>query len=83
MPQHQSSVKRVRQDAKKRLQNRAQRSHMRTLYKKVFKTKTREEAEPIVNEAVSYLDRMATKGKIHKNKAANKKSNIIRYYNNL
>ncbi len=83
MPQHKSSVKRMRQEAKRRIHNRARRSAMRSLYKKVFKATTKEEAEPLVKQAVSYLDRMAAKGHIHKNNAANKKANITRYYNSL
>ncbi len=83
MPQHKSSVKRVRQEAKRRVHNRAMRSRMRTLYKKVFKAQSKEEAEPLVREAVAYLDKMAAKGHVHKNNAANKKSNIIKFYNSF
>ncbi|AXJ01930.1 SSU ribosomal protein S20P [Cyclonatronum proteinivorum] len=83
MPQHKSSIKRVRQDKKKRIHNRALRSKMRTLYKKVFLTEDPEKAEAALKEAVSYIDRMAVKGILHKNNAANKKSNIVRYVNAL
>lgn len=83
MPQHKSSEKRVRQEARRRVHNRAMRSKMRTLYKKVFRATTKEEAEPLMKQAVSTLDKMAAKGHIHKNNAANKKSNIITFYNNL
>lgn len=83
MPQHKSSEKRMRQEAKRRVHNRARKSTMRTLYKKVFKATDKQEAEPLVRQAVSYLDRMAAKGHIHKNNAANKKANIIKYYNSL
>lgn len=83
MPQHKSSIKRVRQDKKKRIHNRALRSKMRTLYKRVFLTEDPTEAETAMKAAVAYLDKMACKGIIHHNNAANKKSNIVRYVNAL
>ncbi len=83
MPQHKSSIKRMRQDKKRRLHNRALRSKMRTLYKKVFATTDKKEAEESLKQAVSYIDRMTVKGQLHKNNAANKKSNIVRYVNSL
>ncbi len=83
MPQHKSSVKRVRQDAKKRIHNRTLRSKMRTLVKGVLKSTEKESAEGSLKKAVSYLDRMACKGIIHQNNAANKKSTLVKYVNNL
>jgi small subunit ribosomal protein S20 len=83
MPQHKSSIKRVRQDKKKRLHNRTLRSKMRTLTKKVLNTDSKEEAESALKDAVSYIDRMAVKGIVHKNNAANKKSRLVKYVNNL
>lgn len=83
MPQHKSSVKRVRQDAKRRIHNRALRSKMRTLVKNVLKSTDKTTAETNLKSAVSYLDRMAVKGIVHKNNAANKKSTLVRYVNGL
>jgi small subunit ribosomal protein S20 len=83
MPQHKSSIKRVRQDIKRRIHNRALRSKMRTLIKKVQTETDKAAAEQYLNEAVSYLDRMAVKGLLHKNNAANKKSSLVKYVNNL
>lgn len=83
MPQHKSSIKRVRQEKKRRAHNRTLRSRLRTLYKKVLSTTNKEEAQTALNDAVSYIDRMAVKGIIHKNNAANKKSRLVRYVNNL
>ena len=83
MPQHKSSIKRVRQDKKKRLQNRTKRSKLRTLSRKVLSIETKPEAEAALKEAVSYIDRMAVKGIIHQNNAANKKSRLVRYVNSL
>lgn len=83
MPQHKSSIKRVRQDIKRRLHNRGLRSRMRTLIKNVLKSTEKESAEKNLNDAVSYLDRMAAKGILHKNNAANKKSTLVKFVNNL
>lgn len=83
MPQHKSSIKRVRQEKKRRLHNRQLRSKMRTLYKKVFAQTEKSEAEKALTEAVSYMDRMSTRGILHKNNAANKKSNMDRFVNSL
>lgn len=83
MPQHKSSIKRVRQEKKRRLHNRQLRSKMRTLYKKVFAQTEKSEAEKALTEAVSYMDRMATRSILHKNNAANKKSNMYRHVNSL
>lgn len=83
MPQHKSSIKRVRQDKKRRIHNRALRSKMRTLYKKVMTSETKADAEAALNQAVSYIDRMAVKGIVHKNNAANKKSNLVKHVNSL
>jgi small subunit ribosomal protein S20 len=83
MPQHKSSVKRVRQEKKRRIHNRALRSKLRTLYKKVLVSDDKEQGEALLKEAVSYIDRMAVKGIVHKNNAANKKSNLVRHVNNL
>jgi small subunit ribosomal protein S20 len=83
MPQHKSSIKRVRQDAKRRVHNRMLRSKMRTLVKSVLKETSKDTAEPKLRGAVAYLDRMACKGLIHKNNAAHKKSTLVKYVNNL
>ncbi|MBP3192211.1 30S ribosomal protein S20 [Natronogracilivirga saccharolytica] len=83
MPQHKSAEKRVRQSAKRRLANREKRSRMRTLTRKVLETDKKEQAEPLLNDAVSYIDRLACKGLIHKNTAANRKSRIVRHVNSL
>ncbi len=56
---------------------------MRTLVKKVTKTSDKAEAETALKAAVGYLDRMAQKGIIHKNNAANKKSSLTKHVNGL
>jgi small subunit ribosomal protein S20 len=83
MPQHKSSIKRVRQEKKRRAHNRTLRSKLRTMYKKVLTAENKQEGEVFLKEAVSYIDRMAVKGIVHKNNAANKKSRLVRHISNL
>ena len=83
MPQHKSAAKRVRQNARRREQNRYHRSRMRTLIKILRQTEDPAKARELLPEVKAYLDRLATKRIIHKNKAANYKSELERYVNAL
>lgn len=83
MPQHQSAIKRMRQNKKRRSHNNARRSKMRTLVKKVLDSTEKEQAEKNLKEAVSFIDRLAVKNVIHPNRAARKKSQLTTHVNNL
>ncbi|MFO8028325.1 MAG: 30S ribosomal protein S20 [Cyclonatronaceae bacterium] len=83
MPQHKSAAKRARQSQKRRLANREKRSRMRTLTRKVLEAQEKEQAEVLLKDAVSYIDRMTCKGLVHRNTAANRKSTLLRHVNNL
>ena len=83
MAQNKSAIKRDRQNAKRNTHNRARRSKMRTLIKKVMTSTSKDEAQVLYKEAVSYLDRMSVKGVIHTNNAARKKAQLTRHVNAL
>lgn len=83
MPQHKSAAKRVRQNAKRRASNRYHRSRMRTLIKKLRETEDQDHAQALLNDTKAYLDHLAAKGIIHKNKAANYKSKLEQRVNTL
>ena len=83
MPQHKSAAKRVRQNAKRRARNRLHRSRMRTMMKKLRQTDDSAQAQQLLGEVKAYLDRLTTKRIIHKNKAANYKSELERHVNAL
>ncbi|GJQ63966.1 MAG: 30S ribosomal protein S20 [Melioribacteraceae bacterium] len=83
MAHHKSAKKRIRTSAKRQERNKASMSKVKTLIKKVQTAKEKQEAEVYLKEAVSYLDRVAAKGKIHKNNVARKKSKLTRYVNSL
>ncbi len=68
--------KRARQNEKHRQHNAAQRSMMRTYMKRVSAAITannKEQANEAFKKATSILDKMVSKGLIHKNKAARHK----------
>lgn len=83
MPQHQSAIKRERQNAKRRERNQAQRSKLRTLINKVLESSDKEKAQDLLKEATSYVDKMAAKGLLHDNNAARKKARMTKHVNNL
>lgn len=56
---------------------------MRTLVKSVLETTEKEQAEKNLKEAVSFIDKLTTKGIVHKNTAARKKSQLTNYVNKL
>ncbi len=76
MPQHKSAAKRVRQNERRRIRNRFQRSRMRTMIKKLHAAESKEQASGLLSEVKAMLDRLASKGIIHRNKAANYKSEL-------
>lgn len=83
MPQHKSAAKRVRQSARRRTRNRYHRSQMRTMVKKLRQTEDPSQAQALLRQVKAYLDRLTTKKIIHKNKAANYKSELERHVNAL
>ena len=74
MPKLKSSKKKLRQARTHTAHNRAQRSAVKTAVKKARATPTTE----TVRAAIRALDRGATKGQIHRNAAARKKSRLAR-----
>ncbi len=81
MPQHASAEKRVRQSARRHARNKGAISKMRTLIKKVRTTKEKDKARQALRVTVKYLDQLAAKGVIHRNKAANQKSKLTKIVN--
>ncbi|OUX39192.1 MAG: 30S ribosomal protein S20 [Proteobacteria bacterium TMED261] len=71
--------KRARQGEKRRVRNASQRSMARTYIKRVnaaIEAKNVEEANNAFVEAVPVIDKMITKGILHKNQAARYKSRL-------
>ena len=79
MANTQQAFKRTRQNEKRRMRNRWQLSRMRTALKTVLKTIASgdtEAAQTQFKEATTLVDRLASRGIIHKNKASRFKSRI-------
>ena len=82
----QSAIKRARQNIKHNARNRARRSRMRTFIAKAqtsIETGNKVEAEVAVRQAISEIDRAVTKGVLHKNNAARRKSRLMTRLNTL
>jgi small subunit ribosomal protein S20 len=74
-----SARKRMRQQEKRRLHNRTQRSRIKTAIKDVLKAPNPESGTTALKQASALLDRMASRNLIHRNKAARKKSQLARH----
>ncbi len=78
--------KRVRQAVKARTRNAAQKSNFRSSIKKVLKSladKNKDQSNANFKEAMSIMDKLVTKGLIHKNKAARHKSRLNKHIQKL
>lgn len=75
-----SQIKRNRQNERRRLRNRAVRSELRTRIKNAEAAASdgADNQEELARLAVSHIDRATTKGVIHKNAAARKKSRLMK-----
>ena len=78
-----SELKRVRQSRKANEYNNHYKSTMKSSIKKVLGSTTKEEGQPLKDQAFKVIDKVASKGIIHKNKAANQKSRITKHINTL
>ncbi|CAN5329980.1 30S ribosomal protein S20 [soil metagenome] len=86
MPNHKSAVKRVRQNEKKRLVNRSNRSKLRTQIKKLRSALTgtdKNVSTELLNPTISLIDKAVNKGILHKNTAARHKSRLTSHVNGL
>ena len=79
MANHKDALKRVRQSEKRRLHNRYYAKNMRNEVKKFRALTDKSEAEAQLPKIYSIIDRVARRGIIHKNKAANLKSKMTKH----
>jgi small subunit ribosomal protein S20 len=83
MAHHPSAEKRIRQAAKRRLQNRYFAKTMRNALRSFRLSTQKEEVLKAFPKVASLIDKLAKRGYIHKNKAANLKSSIAKKVNSL
>ena len=83
MANHKSALKRIRSDKAKYLRNRYQAKSTRTFIKKLRNTTDKAEAEELFKKVSGMIDKLAKNNVIHKNKAANNKSQLAKLVNSL
>ena len=81
MANHKSSIKRIRANESKRLANRYYSKTMRNALRDIRAIEDKNEASQKLSVMTSMIDRLAKRGMIHKNKAANLKSGLMKKIN--
>ena len=83
MAHHKSAKKRIRQTAKRRLENRYYGKTTRNALRKFLASTDKAEAEKNMPTVVAMVDKLAKRSQIHKNKANHLKSDVMRHLNAL
>lgn len=84
MPKSRSAKKRLRQNEKSRIRNKAVRSYTRTVIKKSLTAfESGEGTDKALRDAYSALDKAAKKGVIHRRQADRKKARLAARLNKL
>ncbi len=81
MANHKSALKRIRQNKKRRLRNKARKSRVKTYIKAVLaaiEEKSPEKAAEALKKAQKIIDQTAAKGTLHKRNAARKISRLTK-----
>ena len=79
MANHQSTLKRIRSNNKKRILNRFQHKTTRNAIKKLKSITSKKEAKKLLPEVISLIDKLSKRNVIHKNKAGNLKSKLTKH----
>ena len=83
MANHKSAEKRIRANEVKRVRNRYQHKTTRSAIRKLRSTTVKNEAQALLKEVSSMIDKLAKKNVIHWKKAANQKSKLTRLVNKI
>ena len=83
MANHKSAIKRIRSNDAKRIRNRYQAKTVRNAVKVLRGTTDKNEAISRLPKVIAMLDKLAKKSVIHKNKASNLKSKLMRKVTSL
>lgn len=78
MPSHISQKKRIRQNEKRNVRNRALKSRVKTVSKKLKASESAEMKKENLSLAYSVIDKSAKKNVYHKNKASRLKSKLAK-----
>ena len=79
MANHKSALKGIRSNDAKRLRNKYQHKTTRNALRDIRATEDKKEAEGMLGNVISMLDKLAKNNIIHKNKAANLKSKLTKH----
>jgi small subunit ribosomal protein S20 len=83
MANHKSSEKRIRQIEVRKENNKYYAKTTRNALKTLRSTSSKEEAAVLLPKLTSMLDKLAKKNIIHKKKASNLKSSIVKHVSSL
>ena len=83
MANHKSALKRIRRNEVARLRNRYQHKTTRNAIKRLRNTEDIAVAKELLPSVISMIDKLAKKNIIHKNKAGNLKSGLMKKINRL
>ncbi|MCS6966729.1 MAG: 30S ribosomal protein S20 [Candidatus Kapabacteria bacterium] len=83
MPHHRSAKKRVRQSERRRAYNRWNKRLLKEAVKAVYESANPDQAQESLRRAYSVLDKVAARGVIHANAAANRKSRLAHFVQTL
>ena len=78
-----SAIKRNRQNEKRRVANKGVRSQLRTETKKAIAAAGTDESADALRVAIKHIDKAASKGVMHKNTAARRKSRLVKQIRTL
>lgn len=79
MANHKSALKRIRSNEAKRLRNKYQHKTTRNAVRDLRASEDKKQAEEKLPVVIGMLDKLSKKNIIHKNKAANLKSQLMRH----
>ena len=86
MPNNASAAKRLRQTAKRRVQNKARKSELRTIRKKLLRAVhdgQKDEATALYQRFTKRVDQATAKGVLHKNTASRDKARLAKHLNEV
>ena len=83
MANHKSAIKRIRSNETKKLRNKYQHKSTRSAIKKLEGETKKAPANKSLPKTVSMIDKLVKNNIIHKNKAANIKSKLVKKVNSL
>ena len=83
MAHHKSAIKRIKTNEKSRQYNKHYRIETNSAIKSVLSSTTKKDGTPYLNTAFKLIDQLVHKNILHKNKAANQKSQLSKHVSSL